>query len=165
MWVNGFIGCVKLNYLKALGLFSTCQTTACMLLCALLIHNFEVISCYYYCRYQPIWSLFKLQSHYWAMWKEVKTVIPVSITEWTFDIRVFFWSKMCRILIFSAFIYISDAKLQWEDSPKHVELIEVDFGSSVSIECNLHIGEKVHSSSHIKVVTWHKNSYKKPIYR
>ena len=72
---------------------------------------------------------------------------------------------MCRISILSLFIYISDAKLQWEDSPKGAGFIEVDLGSTLVIKCDFNTGENVHRNSHIKVITWHKNSYKKPIYR
>ena len=72
---------------------------------------------------------------------------------------------MCRIFNLFLFIYIGGTKLHWEDSPKGVGIIEVELESTLFIKCDLNTGENTHRNSHIKVVTWHKNSNKKPIYR
>ena len=60
---------------------------------------------------------------------------------------------MCSILLFPAFIFISDAKLQRKESPNDIGHIEVDLGFSASIKCNIPTSEYVHNSSDLKVVT------------
>ena len=69
------------------------------------------------------------------------------------------------ILIFSAFFFISDAYIPWKNTQNVIGLIEVNLWSSASIKCDLLFGDNVYNSSHIKVVTWHKNNSKDPIYR